>query len=87
MFDFQCYPKVGILTILETPRQVEGGDYETAMKSRVFIELQSSMKAMTAPRLPRPICRARKPIFLDHKQVYISIFALGFAYFILAVAS
>ena len=32
------------------------------------------MKAITAPRLPRPICRARKPIFLDHKQVYFSIF-------------
>ena len=47
----------------------------------------SSMKAMTAPHLPRPICRARKPIFLDHEQVYISLFALGFAYYILAVAS
>ena len=49
--------------------------------------LGSSMKAMTAQRLPRPICRASKPIFLDQKQVYFSIFALGFAYYILAVAS
>ena len=40
-----------------------------------------SMKAITAPRLPRPICRARKPIFVDHKQVYISIFCFKFFIF------
>ena len=36
------------------------------------------MKAMTAPRLARPICRDRKPIFLDHKQVYFSNFCSRF---------
>ena len=36
--DFRCYPKLVFLIILGTPRQVEGEDYETAMKSRVFIE-------------------------------------------------
>ena len=30
------------------------------------------MKAMNAPRLPRTICRARKQISLDNKQVYFS---------------
>ena len=45
------------------------------------------MKAMNVPRLLRPICHASKPISLDQKQVYFSIFALGFAYYILAVAS
>ena len=42
-----------------------------------WAELRFSMKAMTAPCLN---CRARKPIFLDHRQVCFSIFALGFAY-------
>ena len=36
------------------------------------------MKAMSAPRLPHRACRARKPIFLDHKQVYFSNFCSRF---------
>ena len=35
---FGVIPKLVFLTILGTPRQVEGEDYETALKSRVFIE-------------------------------------------------
>ena len=31
------------------------------------------MKVMTAPRLPRPICRARKQIFLDHNFSPLSL--------------
>ena len=37
---FGVIPKLVFLIILGTPRQVEGEDYETAMKSRVFIEFQ-----------------------------------------------
>ena len=35
---FGVIQKLVFLIILGTPRQVEGEDYETAMKSRVFIE-------------------------------------------------
>ena len=51
----------------------------TIGSTSVFMSVwRSSMKAITAPRLPRPICRPESQFFLNtSKSIHLS-FALGF---------